>query len=164
MQVARIALTCNFQRAAPLFSIMSESIFFDGKVRKRTLPVFDQPPYGNSTEPKRLMLPQGELANFYNSEKGIRYMALVELRLNGIRGNHVHRVKEEHVYLVSGELVLIIQEGKSGPRESVSLQPGDLVTIATGIAHAMKPTTPGYAIEFSEAPFDATDVERVILI
>ena len=143
---------------------MNETTFLNGKVRKISLPVFHQPPSDAAVGPKRLLLPQGELANFYDGQEGIRYIALVELRLGGIRGNHFHRVKEEHVYVFEGQAILIVQDGEQGPRVKVDLGPGDLATIATGIAHALQPVRPGYAIEFSKARFDPFDVERFRLV
>ena len=89
-------------------------------------------------------------------------MALVELRVGGIRGNHFHRVKLEYFYLISGKLLVVAEDG--GERVEIEVHPGDLITIETGVAHAMKPLEPGYAIEFSPALFDSEDVERVKII
>jgi mannose-6-phosphate isomerase-like protein (cupin superfamily) len=138
--------------------------FLDGKVSKRSLPVFQNSPPGTALGPKRLLLPQGELANFYDEDEGIRYMAFVELRMGGVRGNHFHRVKEEQFYLSSGAVTLVVQNRETGTRASIDLSPGDLVIIATGIAHAIEPTRAGYAVEFSKTRFDAADVHRFALI
>jgi mannose-6-phosphate isomerase-like protein (cupin superfamily) len=143
---------------------MNETTFLNGKVRKRSLPLFKSPPPNDATGPKRLLLSQGELANLYDADEGIRYLALIELRLGAVRGNHLHRVKEEQVYLISGELVLVVQQGEAGERVYMELHPGDLVEIDTGVAHAIKPTEAGYAIEFSRTRFDPADVQRVTLI
>jgi len=143
---------------------MSETSYLHGKVQKQSLPLFEKPPEGTAVGPKRLLLPQGELANFYDADEGIRYAALVELRVGRIRGNHLHQVKEEQVYLVSGELLLVAQEGLNGERVSLELKEGDLVKIATGVAHAFSPNKAGFAIEFSKTRFDPIDVQRVVLI
>ena len=110
------------------------------------------------------MLAQGELANFYDGDEGIRYIALIEMRLGQVRGNHVHRVKDEQVYVLSGQLLLVAQDGEAGERINIDLHPGDLVSIATGVAHAIKPMQTGYAIEFSRARFDPADSQKVMLI
>jgi hypothetical protein len=138
--------------------------FLDGKVSKRSLPVFQNSPPANAPGPKRLLLPQGELANFYDEDGGIRYIAFVELRIGGVRGNHFHRVKEEQFYLSSGAVTLVAQELETNKRVSVDLIPGDLMIIATAIAHAFEPTKAGHAVEFSKTRFDAADVHRFVLI
>jgi len=143
---------------------MNEISFLDGKVVKRSLRIFEGAPPAGTIGPKRLILPQGELANFYDEPEGIRYLAYIELRQDSIRGNHLHRVKEEQVYIIQGEALLVIQEPSSGKKESINLSPGDLVKISTGIAHALKAVQRGHGIEFSTAQFDPTDIERVKLI
>jgi quercetin dioxygenase-like cupin family protein len=144
--------------------VINERAIFGGKVLKRSLPVFHGPPPAGTLGPKRLILPQGELANFYDADDGLRYAALIEMRIGSIRGNHVHRVKEELIYVISGRLELVVQEMPEGGRATLELVPGDLAFIATGIAHAIKPLESGLAMEFSKARFDPADVEKVALI
>jgi hypothetical protein len=143
---------------------MNETSFLGGKVRKISLPEFHGPPPAGATGPKRLHLAQGELANFYNGEAGMRYLAFMELRVGGIRGNHFHRKKQEWVYLISGRLLLVVQEGETGTPISINLRAGDLVTIETGIAHAFNPLDPGQAVEFSPASFDPADIQKFTVI
>ncbi|HZR18567.1 MAG TPA: cupin domain-containing protein, partial [Verrucomicrobiae bacterium] len=114
--------------------------------------------------PKRLLLGQGELANFYNGHPGICYLALLELKPGSVRGNHVHRVKLEHVYLISGRLKVIASAESDADSVSFEVNPGELVTIEAGIAHAFKTIEGGYAIEFSPMLFDGSDVEKRNLI
>jgi mannose-6-phosphate isomerase-like protein (cupin superfamily) len=142
---------------------MEETTFLNGKVRKQSLPLFRQPPPAGTEGPRRLLLPQGELANFYNADEGVRYLALIEMRPGAVRGNHLHRVKEEYVYIISGEVLLVVQD-ESGARVSVPAQAGDLLVIATGIGHVLKPLTTGLAVEFSKAKFDPADSERVAIL
>ena len=113
---------------------------------------------------KRLLLPQGELAQFYDGEEPIRYLAYIELRPGAVRGNHYHKVKEEWIYLVRGEAVLLLQDIETKERASVSLQSGDLAFVSTGIAHAIQSAQPGQAIEFSKVRFDAADIHRFPLV
>jgi len=143
---------------------MDEIAFFDGKLRKRSLPVFHGPPPANAHGPKRLLLSQGELANFYDEDQGIRYLATLELRLGSIRGNHVHRSKLEHVYIVSGCLLLAAAEEKNADPVTMELGRGDLVTIKPGIAHAFKTLEAGYAVEFSPQVFDPADLEKILIL
>jgi uncharacterized cupin superfamily protein len=112
---------------------------------------------------KRLALPQGELAHFSDGEK-IDYIAFVELRLGGIRGNHYHQKKEEAVYIIRGEMLLFIQDIQTRERAALTLQAGDLAVVPTQIAHAYQTTRPGDAVEFSRAKFDAADVHRFPVI
>jgi quercetin dioxygenase-like cupin family protein len=141
-----------------------DTTVFGGKVRKRSLPVYHGSAPPGADGPKRLILPQGELSNIYDAEEGLRYAALIEMRVGTVRGNHVHRVKEELVYVISGRLELIVQESSQGEVLRLELRPGDLAFIATGIAHAIKPLEAGLAIEFSKARFDPADSERVVLV
>ena len=106
------------------------------------------------------MLPQGELAQFHNSEQPIHYLAFIELRAGTQRGNHFHRIKQEFIYLLSGEVRLIVEEIESKARDIVPLQTGDLVFIPTGVAHTLDVVKTGQAIEFSEARFDPADIHR----
>lgn len=143
---------------------MIETSYLNGKVLKRSLPLFHGPPPANAPGPKRLSLPQGELAHFYDGEDGIRYAAFVELRPDKVRGNHWHRLKEEQIYVISGELMLVAQDGDSGPKVVIKLETGDLAIIACGVAHAVKTIKAGQAIEYSRTRFDATDVQGFTVI
>jgi mannose-6-phosphate isomerase-like protein (cupin superfamily) len=137
-----------------------ESSFLDGKVLKRSLPVLPLPLGPDAPDLKRLLLPQGELAQFYNADEGIRYMAFIELLPGQVRGNHYHNVKEELVYVIRGEVVLVAVHVGSQASASVTLRAGDLAVIQTGIAHALRTVDPGQAIEFSCARFDAADIHK----
>ncbi len=143
---------------------MTEMSYLQGKVFKRSLPVFQGTPPVGALGLKRLALAQGELANFYDGQEGIRYLAYIELRAGTVRGNHWHRVKEEQIYVISGELRLIVQERESGERVSIQLQPGDVVLIAPGVVHALETVASGQAIEFSKTRFDPADIQRLQLV
>jgi uncharacterized cupin superfamily protein len=109
---------------------------------------------------RRILLPQGELAQFYNADEGIRYIAFIELLPGQVRGNHYHKVKVELVYVVRGEVLLSVADIDSSASASVVLRTGDLAGIRVGIAHALRPMEPGQAIEFSSARFDPADIHR----
>jgi quercetin dioxygenase-like cupin family protein len=144
----------------PMISNMSEILLLGGKVRKQALAVVQPPSGADSPTLKRLMLPQGELAQFYDGEEGIRYIAQIELQARSVRGNHYHKVKEEWVYLISGEVNLIVEDLESKTRESTTLAAGDLLFIKTGVVHALQVTKSGQAIEFSTARFEPADIYR----
>lgn len=137
---------------------MAESEYLAGKVVKWTLPVITGRPGPDAPALKRLVLPQGELAQFHDADEGIRYMAAIELRADSVRGNHYHNVKEEWIYVLQGELVVLVADVQTNARASMSLRAGDLLRIQTGIAHRLRTVAPGQAIEFSPARFNAADI------
>ena len=133
---------------------------WNGQVRRTALPVFDNPAESAPMEPKRLRLTQGELAQIFTGSPGIRYLAALELRSGTIRGNHLHDRKHEFVYLISGRMEVILEEVTTGHRECFICQPGDLLEIAPGIAHAYRILETGTGLEYSPQEFDAADVRR----
>ncbi len=143
---------------------MTENSFFGGRVLKWSLPRVH--PGSGVDEPvlKRLMLPQGELAQVYDSDEGIRYIAYIELRAESVRGNHYHKVKKEYVYMVSGTVSLVLEDVSSNERQSCDIKQGDLVLIQRGIVHALQVTQSGQAVEFSPNRFDAADIYRLKLV
>ena len=139
---------------------MPETRLLNGKVLKQALPLFQLPLGPAAPTLKRLLLPQGELAQFYDADVGMRYLAFIELLAGQVRGNHYHKVKEELVYIIRGEVWLSVADVNSQERASVVLQAGDLVVIRTGIAHAIRTVESGQAVEFSIARFDPADIHR----
>jgi quercetin dioxygenase-like cupin family protein len=143
---------------------MTEIALLGGKVRKRVLPIVQPPSDPESPILKRLMLPQGELAQFYDGEEGIRFIAQIELRAGSLRGNHYHKVKQEWVYMMSGEVTLIVEDLESKKRENVQLNAGDLAFVQVGVVHVLQVMKSGQAIEFSTARFDPGDIYRQKLV
>ncbi len=141
-----------------------ETAFLAGKVLKRSLPFVSLPVAADAPILKRLPLPQGELAHFYDGEEGARYLAFLELRAGSVRGNHYHKVKEEMIYVIAGELTLLVEDIATGQRESVQLLAGDFASIGTQVAHAYQTVQPGQAIEFSVARFNPADLYRFPLL
>ncbi|HWX21245.1 MAG TPA: cupin domain-containing protein [Candidatus Binatia bacterium] len=137
--------------------------FLAGKVRQWSLPVVQAPSGADAPRLKRLLLPQGELAQFYDGEEGIRYIAMIQLRPGNPRGNHYHKVKQEFLYLMEGEVLLLVEDLETRQRASVPLHGGDLAFIPTRIAHALQVLQPGFAVEFSAARFDPADIYRMML-
>jgi quercetin dioxygenase-like cupin family protein len=87
----------------------------------------------------------------------MRYIAMMELREGGVRGNHYHETKRELVYVISGRVELVVEDRSTRKRESLILQPGDLASIEPGTAHALKVLVSGCGIEFSPQTFDPLD-------
>lgn len=139
---------------------MNETTYLAGKVLKQALPVARNRTEAVGLAMKRLLLPQGELAQFHDADDPVRYIAFIELCAGGVRGNHYHKLKEEILYVIRGEVRLIVEEVNSKQRETVSLQAGDRVVIRPGIAHALQTVKAGQAIEFSKERYDPDDVHR----
>ncbi|HSU56689.1 MAG TPA: cupin domain-containing protein [Candidatus Dormibacteraeota bacterium] len=137
---------------------MEGQVLISGKVKKRSLPTFQPPTQVEGL--KRLLLPQGELAQFYDADEAIRYIAFIELKAGTVRGNHFHKTKREWVYLISGEVHLKLQDVETNASDSTTLVGGDLVLIEVGVAHALEVVNSGQAIEFSSVRFDPADVYR----
>src|SRR5258705_6781662 len=76
--------------ATGLYLSMSETSLLSGKVTRQSLPILQPPTAPGSPVLKRLKLPQGELAQFYDGEPGIQYIAYIELLPGNPRGNHYH--------------------------------------------------------------------------
>jgi quercetin dioxygenase-like cupin family protein len=137
---------------------MVPSVFLSGKVSKQTLPFVELPPPLGAPHLKRLALKQGELTQFHDGGEEVRYIAYVELRAGSIRGNHYHNIKKEWAYVISGKLIMAVEDIATHERASFLMESGDLVFIPPGIAHALRPLEPGGAVEFSQARFNAADI------
>lgn len=140
--------------------MITETSFLGGKVIKKTLPQISGASRPDAPTLKRLILPQGELAQFYDSDQGIRYMAMIELHPGKVRGNHYHEVKEELVYVIEGKTELLVQDVENKADALITLEAGDLAIIQVKTAHALRPLERGRAIEFSPARFDLADIQR----
>lgn len=136
---------------------MAETEYLAGRVVKWPLPVISWRPGPDAPMLKRLLVPQGELAQVHDSEEGIRYLAVIETRGGSVRGNHYHKIKEERIYVLQGELLVLVEDVETKARAFVSLRTGELLLIQTGIAHLLRTVEPGQAIEFSKARFNPAD-------
>lgn len=137
----------------------SREAVLGGRVVRDRLPVYEGRPAPGAVLPdlKRLLLPQGELAQIHNGGSAIRYLAWIALQDGGVRGNHVHRRKDESIYLIAGGLRLVVEDPGTGERAELMLKAGDRVHIPPGIAHALQPVGDGHALEFAPDPLDPTD-------
>jgi len=137
---------------------MAQSEYLAGKVVKWSLPLISGRPGPDAPALKRLLLPQGELAQIHDSEEGIRYLAVLETRAGSVRGNHYHKAKVEWVYVTQGKLLVQVLDIQTNERASVPLQTGDMLVIQTSVAHLLQTIEPGQAIEFSQTRFNAADI------
>src|SRR2546430_2302575 len=139
---------------------MIESTFLNGRVIKQSLAVIQGRPASDAPRVKRLLLAQGELAQIYDADEGIRYLAFVELRIDAVRGNHYHQVKDEVIYVIQGEILLVVEDIVTKDRESFRLQTGDLAVIPVRIAHGFRTIVSGQAVERSTTRFGPTGIWR----
>ena len=135
-----------------------------GKVRVRRLPVFAEGGPPTAVGPKRLLLSRGELAQFYCSEQPVRTLTYLELLTGMTRGNHYHKVRDEFIYVLRGEIRLTCADIVSQAGASVVLEAGDLVFMEREVAHAFTTQQDGHAIEFAAALFDPADTYRYEVI
>jgi mannose-6-phosphate isomerase-like protein (cupin superfamily) len=137
--------------------------YLSGQVRKLALAGIQPGSMAQAPALKRLILPQGELAQLLDGSQAMHYLAVVELRPGTVRGNHFHKNKGEYVYLITGRADLRVEELQTKAQEKIPLGPGDLAFVSTGVAHRIEVLEAGDAVEFSEAPFDPGDTYRYVL-
>jgi len=130
---------------------------------KRSLPAFQPPFAADIPVAKRLLLAQGELAQFYDGEEAIRYLAAIQFVSGTTRGNHYHRQKQEWLYLVAGAVDLVVEDVETKVRETILMVTGDLVYISPDTAHTFVVQRDGMAVEFSPVRFDPADTFRYVL-
>jgi quercetin dioxygenase-like cupin family protein len=143
---------------------MADDVHFSGKLRRLRLPVFTHPTGPDAPTLKRLLLPQGELSQIHDDEQEIRYIAFIEMKSGGVRGNHFHREKREYLYVISGSAELLAENLADRAQVTLSLGAGDLAVIETNVGHALRTVEAGTAIEFSPSRFDRTDIYPYPLI
>ena len=139
---------------------MNDCAILNGKVSTWTLPVVEPGSTGSESTLKRIILPQGELAQFYDSEEGVCYIASIELKAGTVRGNHYHEKKREYVYIVSGEILVALEDLETGAAARLDLKGGDLILIQPRVLHALQVKRDGLAVEFSRERFDPKDTYR----
>jgi quercetin dioxygenase-like cupin family protein len=132
--------------------------FLDGRVRVVTLPELTPPLRPDAPALKRLQLAQGELAQVCEGTEGMRYIALIEMKPGCARGNHYHKSKLEHAYVITGEVLLALRDISTGESAEVLLRAGSLARIAPMVGHVFIPDSAGWAIEFSPQAFDPADL------
>lgn len=137
-----------------------ETRYLSDQVVHWRLPIYDGSPPVESPMAKRLRLPQGELAQIHSAPDPIRYLAAIELREGGVRGNHYHLAKRESIYLLSGALTVLVERRDTRERVALEMVAGDRIYIAPGIAHALRIGAAGWAVEYAPDPLDVSDVHR----
>ncbi|MBL9174354.1 MAG: cupin domain-containing protein [Verrucomicrobiales bacterium] len=133
--------------------------FLGGTVQRIRLPALPPSESSKASAPKRIALATGELSQLSTGDIDYRYIACLELREGTVRGNHRHERKQESLYLLSGSASVHALDPATSERVEVTLQPGDLIRIAPGIAHALVVHASGMAVEFAPESFDPADTK-----
>lgn len=106
----------------------------------------------------------GEMARIFNGP-AMRFLAYIEFALGGRpRGNHVHHVKVEHLYVISGALESTFVNSLTGDTATRLVTAGDLVTVQPECAHVYQAREATHALEFSTSVYDPEDVERYPIV
>jgi mannose-6-phosphate isomerase-like protein (cupin superfamily) len=143
---------------------MDEAEYLGGKVRWSRLPEFEGVPAPGAATIRKLRLPQGDLVQLIQGGAGAKYLAWVELKPGTVRGNHYHLRKDEHYYQLSGEVEWCVEDRDTGERASFRMGSGELLRLLPGVVHAVRPLTPGQAIEWAPEPLDPADTFRSPLL
>ncbi len=106
----------------------------------------------------RIFSAAGEMAQLVSGES-FRYLAYLEFvhQPHVVRGNHYHRVKYEHLYVLVGRLRCICKDLDSGEQAVYELAAGDLMQIQPGCAHVFMPLEYTQALECAPQPYDPAD-------
>ena len=98
------------------------------------------------------------------TQDGWAEVNFIETTAHQVRGNHYHKIKREYVYVLSGNVLLVLEDLETRARETLELTTGNLVLIPPGIVHALQVKESGMAVEFSADRFDASDTYRSQLV
>ncbi len=125
--------------------------------------VEELPVGGADSAERRLFSPKGEMAQIVNRTgeafRQIVYWDLDTPRTGAERGHHWHVRKTDRIYVVSGEMEVVVEDRATRERKVLRAKAGSRVTIAPGIAHAFRSTGFAQAIEYSPDPYDPGDTQ-----
>jgi dTDP-4-dehydrorhamnose 3,5-epimerase-like enzyme len=135
---------------------MTEQQMFESKVIIESLPVG-----GPDEAERRIYSDKGEMAQIVNrtdaSFRQIVYWDIDSPRTGVDRGHHYHRQKADRMYVISGEVALLLEDLQTGEKATAHLQAGDRVFIAPGVAHAVRSLTRAQVLEYAPDPYDPAD-------
>ncbi len=140
------------KKGSPISPLM---IFYD-RVRIESLPVG-----GPDEAERRIFSDKGEMAQIVNRReeafRQIVYWDIDSARTGVDRGHHYHRKKTDRMYVISGEVELLLEDPQTGAQERVILRAGDRVQILPGVAHAIRSRIRSQVLEYSPDPYDPAD-------
>ena len=122
--------------------------FLNNKVTRQTLPIAKGP----SSSERIIPDTRGTLIQILNrQDQSFKRLVYFELHIGLERGHHVHNKEEEHVFIVSGIVQLLVKDMglEDSKAELIDLRAGDRITIAPGLAHAYRAISTAQALEYS---------------
>lgn len=75
----------------------------------------------------------------------------VSFTQGAIRGNHIHERTTQWNYVVSGSLSVVVRDA-NGVLDEFQIQPGDLLKVDPGEAHAFQALSPTHIVVFTMGP------------
>ena len=116
---------------------------------------------GNNNLERRIFSEKGEMAQILNRAdeafKQLVYWELDSTKPDQERGHHCHERRIERIYVLTGELELLLKDIESSDSEKVIIKAGNRVTISPRIAHAYRSLMYSQVLEYSPEPYDSTD-------
>ena len=110
---------------------------------------------------RRIYSNKGEMAQIINREddsfRQIVYWDIDSPRTGVDRGHHYHQKKPDRLYVISGEVELLLEDPQTGEKATAHLKAGDRVHIAPGVAHAVRSLTYAQVLEYAPDPYDPAD-------
>ena len=114
---------------------------------------------GDDQDERRIFSSKGEMAQILNRvNEAFRHLVYWDLAPGGQeRGHHYHLSKTENVYILTGELELLLEDLESGVHEKVLVQAGDRLTIGPNLAHAYRSRKYSQVLEYAPGTYDPAD-------
>ena len=114
---------------------------------------------GNDHSERRIFSSKGEMAQILNrANEAFRHLVYWDLdKAGGERGHHYHKRKTENVYILAGEMDLLLEDLENCIKETVLVQAGDRLTISPNLAHAYKAHKYSQVLEYSPETYDPAD-------
>ena len=107
---------------------------------------------------KRLVQARGELALISDGKPFLHLGYFSLKRGDGFyRGNHYHKNKVEHFYVVSGRLRVHLVDLDTGDRSEVMLEAGKRATLYPNCAHRFEAEEDAQVIEYYNGIYDPHD-------
>jgi mannose-6-phosphate isomerase-like protein (cupin superfamily) len=124
--------------------------------------IIEQLPIGGDNHiERRIFSEKGEMAQILNrTDEAFRqlvYWELDSIKSDQERGHHCHQRRIERIYVLTGELQLLLEDIENSVNEKVIIKAGDRVTISPKVAHAYRSLTYSQVLEYSSEPYNPTD-------
>ena len=127
---------------------------------KDKVTVVSLPTGGADAVERRVFTPKGEMAQILNGSMTVQHLMYWDLdspKSGQTRGNHYHKAKTEQYYVLTGEVDLTVVDRETTERQVLAVKGGDRITVAPGVAHSFRSRGYAQVLEFSPAPYDASD-------